>query len=68
MTTSALFFVFLGVFILGIIGLFANILTAGIKSMSATFVTHCALGLIYVSSGLGALITGIVWIVQQFKS
>ena len=68
MTTSTLFFIFLGVFLLGIIGLFANILTAGIKSIGATFITHCILALIYIGSGLGALITGIVWIVQQFKS
>ena len=68
MATSTLFFIFLGIFFLGIVGLFANILTASIKSMGATFIAHLVLGLIYVASGLGALITGIVWIIQQFKS
>lgn len=68
MDIVTLFFVFLVVAVIGLIGAFINMATAmGGDRFQSLFVVHAICGVFWVIGGLGALITGIIWIVQQFS-
>lgn len=74
MTISTLFFIFLAAMVFGIIAAFANFIVGaknmfnGNGSFGTTVMFHFIFGLFYVLGGLGATITGIIWLVQYIKS
>lgn len=75
MAISTLFFIFLSVCVIGIIGAVLNIwhgatkaFEHGASNLKGLFTIHLVCGLFYVLGGLGALITGIVWLVQTLKA
>lgn len=73
MTVSTLFFIFIGILIIGVIGALLNFLRVtrdpfnSDSGFSSVFFWHVILALLCSLSGLGALISGVVWVVQQFK-
>jgi hypothetical protein len=75
MAISTLFFIFLAVCIVGVIAAVLNIwhgatkaFEQGFGGIKGTFAIHLVCGLLYVLGGLGALITGIIWLVQTLKA
>lgn len=80
MAISTLFFIFLGAALIGFIIAAINVLSAfkcfgkdsrsrnDNRSLSNIFVVHILAGIFYVIGGLGAFITGIVWLVQAIKA
>lgn len=74
MAISTLFFIFLGAALVGFIVAALNMLSAfkqfgsGGRSISSIFGVHILAGIFYVIGGLGAFITGIVWLVQAIKA
>jgi hypothetical protein len=82
MTIATLFFVFLALFVIaGLVaafnfakmakGMFNSVSNgdaeSAFKGMSSGFGIHIIVAVVGGLSGLGALITGIVWLVQYFK-
>ena len=70
-----LFFIFLGIAVLGVIAAFVNMACAvnklgsgGLDGMGKTVILHLVCGLFYVVGAIGTLITGIMWIVTYCKA
>lgn len=68
---STLFFVFIGILVFSICAAGANMASISVENMhdkfSRKFVIHCICAGLASLSGLGAMITGIVWIVGKFS-
>lgn len=69
-----LFFIFLAALVIGLAVLFLNMALAmknlhknGFDGMGKTVAVHLIAGFFYVVGGLGALITGIMWLVMFLK-
>lgn len=69
-----LFFIFLATLVIGLVGCFINMAyrmknfhKTGFQGMGNTVVTHLIFGFFYVVGGIGALITGIMWLVMFLK-
>jgi hypothetical protein len=68
MTIPQIFFSCAAVAVIGIIVAVINMATAMTnRTLQSLFITHCIAGLMYVLGGLGALVSGIVWIVTYLK-
>ena len=70
-----LFFIFLAVTVLGFIAAIVNMACAvknfgnsGMDGMKSTVIIHFIAGFFYVIGGLGATITGIMWLVMFLKA
>ena len=80
MAISTLFFIFLALMVFGIIAAFinmivmarsffkGNIIAHDGNGFSWKIILHFIFGIFYVVGGLGALITGIMWIVTFLKA
>lgn len=80
MTIPTLFFIFLGAMVFGIIAAIINmivmarsffkgdILNHDGKGFTGKILLHFLFGIFYVVGGLGAVITGIMWIVTYCKA
>ncbi len=69
-----LFFIFLAALVVGLAGCFLNMALAmknfhkrGFEGAGKTVAVHLVCGFFYVVGGLGALITGIMWLVMFLK-
>lgn len=70
-----LFFIFLGCAVLGVAAAIINMLLAmknfnrlNMNSMRNTIGIHFICGFFYVVGGIGAFVTGIMWIVTYLKA
>jgi hypothetical protein len=63
------FFICLGVAVVGTIVAIANMIRAVKGGLSSNkMVVHILAGSMYALGGIGALITGIIWLVQYFSA
>jgi hypothetical protein len=72
MEITTLFFVFLTIAVLGIVGAIINMIVAmnnrdPFGSVGGLAARHMFFGLLWVVGGLGSLISGIIWVVRQFS-
>jgi hypothetical protein len=76
MSVNLLFFVCLAIFFVGLLGAVANFAFLAKKfdriddfgtSFGKPFIFHALFGLLYITGGVGMVITGIIWIVQTLK-
>jgi len=74
MTISTRFFIFVAALVVGFVGAAINIAVAAKRTFNdrevnfgSTAVFHILFAGLASLAGLGALITGIIWIVQTFK-
>lgn len=69
MTVTTLFFIFLAILVIGIVGAVANLFFS-LKSNSDIenmFFGHLIFMLIYVAGLIGCLITGVIWVVNKLS-
>lgn len=70
MTVGILFFVFVAVFVMSLIAVAINMGTilSGKRALDSVVGIHLLGGIAAVISGVGALITGVMWLVQTFTA
>lgn len=70
MTLGMMFFVFIAALVFAVIIVALNMgsVVTGKRTMGSVFVVHLLGGVVSVISGIGALVTGVMWLFQNFTA